>query len=277
MTTSLPDIASWTRFLSEKEIPVLRQTARAIADAREHADQADVRKISAIVLHDPLMTVRLLRFAARHRGKRQVQDLSTVEHALIMLGIEPFFHHFAQFDVIEEDHLPPQALLGLLHVIRRAQRAARYALDWATWRYDLNSEEVAIAALLHDLAEMLVFCFAPQEALKIYALQKAHPGMRSADAQKTVLGFPLNHLQTALCKEWQLPELLAGLMDDAHTEQPRIRNVKLAVDYARHTANGWNDPALPDDLRAIAALMNIDEETLKIRLGLGPGRSDSHA
>lgn len=271
MTTSLPAIASWTRFLSEKEIPVLRQTARAIADAREHADQADVRKIAAVVLHDPLMTVRLLRFAARRRGKRQVQDLSTVEHALIMLGIEPFFHHFAQFDVIE-DHLQPQALLGLLHVIRRAQRAARYALDWATWRHDLNSEEVAIAALLHDLAEMLVFCFAPQEALKIYALQKAHPGMRSADAQKAVLGFPLNNLQTALCNEWQLPELLAGLMDDAHTERPRIRNVKLAVDFARHTANGWDDPALPDDLRAIAALMNIDEETLRIRLGLGPAQ-----
>lgn len=279
MTTSLPDIASWTRLLSEKEIPVLLQTARALADAREHTDDVDVRKIAAIVLHDPLMTLRVLRFAVRQRGKRQLQDLSTVEHAVMMLGVEPFFHHFAQFDVIE-DHLKPhpQALLRLLHVIRRSQRAARYALDWATWRYDLNSEEVAIAALLHDLAEMLMCCFAPQEALKIKALQKAHPGMRSVDAQKAVLGFPLNDLQTALCKEWQLPELLAALMDDAHIERPRIRNVKLAVDFARHTANGWDDPALPDDLRAIAALMNIDEETLKLRLGLKQASdSDRHA
>jgi HD-like signal output (HDOD) protein len=269
MTTPLSGIESWTEFLSNGEIPVLRHTAHALTEAHERVDRINVREIAAIVLHDPLMTVRVLRFSARNRGRRQLQDLSTVEHAVMMLGVEPFFHHFAQFDVIE-DRLKshPQTLLGLLHVIRRAQRAARYALDWATWRCDLNSEEVAIAALLHDLAEMLVWCFAPQQALEVQALQKADPTMRSADAQNAVFGFALTDLQIALCRRWELPELLLYLMDDEHAERPRVKNVKLAADLARHTANGWDDPALPDDFRAIAALMNIDEETLRLRLGL---------
>jgi HD-like signal output (HDOD) protein len=269
MTTQLSGIESWTEFLSNGEIPVLRHTAHALTEAHERVDRINVREIAAIVLHDPLMTVRVLRFSARNRGRRQLQDLSTVEHAVMMLGVEPFFHHFAQFDVIE-DRLKshPQTLLGLLHVIRRAQRAARYALDWATWRCDLNSEEVAIAALLHDLAEMLVWCFAPQQALEVQALQKADPTMRSADAQNAVFGFALTDLQIALCRRWELPELLLYLMDDEHAERPRVKNVKLAADLARHTANGWDDPALPDDFRAIAALMNIDEETLRLRLGL---------
>jgi HD-like signal output (HDOD) protein len=262
-------IDSWTVFLKDREIPVLKQTARALTDAREQADRINVRALSAIILHDPLMTARVLRFAASHRGRRQLQDISTVEHAVMMLGVEPFFHHFAQFDIVEDQLKPyPQALLGLLHVIRRAQRAARYALDWAIWRCDLNSEEVAIAALLHDLAEILVWCLAPQQALDIQALRKANPAMRSADAQKTVLGFPFNDLQAMLCRNWQLPELLSTLMDDTQCERPRVKNVKLAVDLARHTANGWDDPALPDDFRAIAALMNIDDETLRLRLGL---------
>ncbi|OWW21665.1 HDOD domain-containing protein [Noviherbaspirillum denitrificans] len=267
MTTPLSGIDSWARHLSEKDPPVLRHTAHAIAAAQERIDRINVREIADIVLHDPMMTARVLRFSAAHRGRRQLQDLSTVEHAVMMLGVEPFFHHFSRFDVIEE-HLKSQALLGLLQVIRRAQRASHYALEWATWRCDLNSEEVAIAALLHDLGEMLVWCHAPEQALQIQALQKADPSMRSADAQAKVLGFPMHELQTMVCRTWELPELLLTLMDDDASDKPRVKNVKLAVDLARHTAHGWDDPALPDDFAAIATLMNIDEETLHVRLGL---------
>jgi HD-like signal output (HDOD) protein len=265
--TMLSGIESWAALLSDNDPPVLRHTTLAIAAARARAESINVREIAGIVLNDPMMTVRVLRFSAAHRGRRQLQDISTVEHAVMMLGVEPFFHHFAQFDIIE-DHLQPQALLGLLQVIRRAQRAAHFALEWATWRCDLNSEEVAIAALLHDLAEMLLWCHAPEQALKIQALQKSTPSMRSADAQTAVLGFALNDLHALVCRKWELPELLLILMDDAFCEKPRVKNVKLAVDLARHTAHGWDDPALPDDFSAIATLMNIDEETLYVRLGL---------
>ncbi|MGH7461880.1 MAG: HDOD domain-containing protein [Longimicrobiales bacterium] len=118
------------------------------------------------------------------------------------------------------------------------------------------------------MAEVLMWCFAPQQALEIVALQNANPAMRSTDAQTAVLGFSLNELQKVLCKNWELPELLLSLMDDAQRDRPRVKNVKLAVDLARHSANGWGDPALPDDFAAIAKLMNIDHETLMRRLGL---------
>jgi HD-like signal output (HDOD) protein len=269
MINPLSGVDSWTEFLSLKEIPVLRQTVRALAEAHERVESINIREVANIVLRDPLMTVRVLRYCMRNRGRRQLQDLNTVEHAVMMLGVEPFFRHFVQFDIVEDQLKPyPQALLGLLQVIKRAQRAARYAQDWATWRSDLNNEEVAVAALLHDVAEILVWCFAPQQALAIRDLHKNTPNIRSAVAQKAVLGFSLGELQSALCRKWELPELLLSMMDDAHKERARVRNVKLAVDLARHSANGWDDPALPDDFRAIGALMNIDEDTLMLRLGL---------
>lgn len=279
MENTQSGIKSWVEFFSAKEIPVLRQTVRSIAEARGRLDRINARQISAIILRDPLMTVRVLRFTLRHRSKRQLQEISTVEHAVMMLGIEPFFNHFAQLDAIEEQLKPhPQALLGLLHVVRRAQRAAQYASDWANWRCDLNSEEVTVAAVLHDLAEVLLWCFAPPQALQILTMQKADHTMRSADAQQTVLGFHLIDLQLALCTEWQMPELLLHLIDDVHDERPRVKNVKLAVDLARHSANGWDDPALPDDFSAIEKLMNIDHETLLFRLGLKkPGEEDASA
>lgn len=56
----------------------------------------------------------------------------------------------------------PPALLGVLQVIRRAQRASHYAHDWAFEQHDMNIDEVALAALLHDLPEILLWCFAPK-------------------------------------------------------------------------------------------------------------------
>ena len=36
---------------------------------------------------------------------------------------------------------------------------------------------------------------------------------------------------------------------------------------ARHSAHGWDDPALPDDYREIAALLNLKPEIVRQRLG----------
>jgi HD-like signal output (HDOD) protein len=274
LMASLPTgLRYWTDFLGEKDIPVLRQTVRALLEARERAEGINMRDLSAIILLDPLMTVNLLRFTTLHHAKRKLQDISTVEHALMMLGVEPFFEHFSRLDIVEDRlKLHPQALLGLLQVVGRARRAARYAADWAAWRCDLHSEELAVAALLSDLAEMLLWCFSPEQVLEIRALQTRNPTMRSADAQRAVLRFRLGQLQAALCESWQLPELLLSLMDESHAERPRVKNVKLAVDLARHSANGWDDPALPDDYKAIAALMRVDEATVLARIGLtSPG------
>ena len=127
---------------------------------------------------------------------------------------------------------------------------------------------MALAALLHDLAEILLWCFAPRLAIEIRALQSADKTLRSATAQQQVLGIHLFDLQLALCDAWQLPELLKTLMDDANAELPRVRNVVLAVNLARHSANDWTNPALPDDFYAIEKLMHIDRKTLLERLSL---------
>jgi HD-like signal output (HDOD) protein len=136
------------------------------------------------------------------------------------------------------------------------------------WRQDLNVEEVTIAALLHDLAEILLWCFGPGLAVKIRDMQKTDPTLRSVTAQEQVLGIQLIDLQLALCRTWHLPELLARLIDPAEAEHPRIRNVQLAVDLARHSAGGWDNAAIPDDFVAIGKLLNLNRDALIERLKL---------
>jgi len=263
----LDNLEAWVSLFSNAEIPILRQTARRLDEARLNMDKIGGREIAAIVLQDPLMAIRVLAYIQAFHGKHLRSDITTIGSAVMMLGVEPFFEKFAAPLTIETIlKNEPQALLGVLQVIRRAQRASKYAHDWAFERHDINIEEVTLAALLHDLAEILLWCFAPKLAIAIRERQQADKALRSAAVQQDVLGIRLFDLQLALCTAWQLPELLNTLMDDANADLPRVQNVALAVNLARHSANSWDDAALPDDLTDIEKLLHISRETLLRRL-----------
>jgi len=273
-----PDLASWVEFYRQAEFPVLRHTAQGIERLRENADNVNGRTLSAVILHDPLMTLRVLSFIEKNRGTRQKTDITTIERALMMIGIGPFFNTFQNLPQVE-DRLKghPKALLGLLKVIARARKAVFWARDWAALRHDLNVDEVIVATLLHDFAEILMWCFAPKLATQVKVRQTQDHTLRSVAIQKEVFNIALYDLKLALAEEWDLPELLTSLMDANNAEQPRVRNVKLAVDLARHSANGWNDAALPDDYKAIGDLLRLNQETVCKRIGVPEDEANADA
>ncbi|WP_153131433.1 HDOD domain-containing protein [Dechloromonas hortensis] len=268
----LPDIESWVLFFNNNSLPVLRVTKRRLDEMRDNLDRVDARELARVILQDPIMTVRVLAYIQPMRGRALQHDITTIASAVMMAGIEPFFNRFSELLTIEEQLQGEDrhALLGILQIIRRAQRAADYAQEWAIWRHDINMEEIRIAALLHDLAEILVWCSAPKLGLDILARQQAQPTLRSADAQTQVLGFAFQEIQMALCRVWHLPELLQHLINDDNSERARVRNVLLAVRLARHSAHGWEDAALPDDYKDIGHLLNITPEAVRQRIGLAP-------
>lgn len=268
----LPDLDAWSLLFSNNGLPVLRVTKRRIEEMRTNLDRVDARELARLILQDPIMTVRVLAFTQPLRGRSLQHDITTIASSVVMAGIEPFFNYFQNLFTIEDQlkEAGPHALLGVLQIVRRAQRAADYAQDWAVWRHDVSMEEVRIAALLHDLAEILVWCSAPSLGLAIHDQQKANPTMRSADAQKQALGFTFQEIQLELCRVWNLPELLRDLIDEDNAENPRVRNVTLAVRLARHSSYSWEDPALPDDYEDIGKLLNITPDTVRQRLGLLP-------
>ncbi len=253
------DINTWISFIRNAEIPVLKHTAREVARLKEDEDNLSARAISTAVLNDPMMVFKVLSFSQNHRGKKQLQDLVQADQAILMMGTTSFFTYLSPKILVEDmlkANLP--ALMHLLKLVRRAHQAARYAADWATHLADLHAEEVRTAALLHDLSEMLMWCFAPDKMNAIYAMQQADKSLRSAAAQEEVLGFKLIDLQKELVEAFQLPPLLSKLMQDNASGEQRVRNVTLAVNLARHSANGWDDAALPDDYRDIAELLRMD-------------------
>lgn len=266
LTRPLPSLDAWEDAFARAEIPVLAETAETLELMRATEDDVDAHGLAEMISTDPLMSLKVIAHASELKRGRLMADTETVTAALVLMGITPFFRAFGPQPTMEAalaDH--EEALLGLARVMQRAERASRFALGFAAHRADPDAAVIHSAALLHDFAEMLLWLHAPDLALQIATLQDADHSLRSAAAQRQVLGIELADLEQALMKRWHLPDLLMRITNDKHARDPQVRCVHLAVRLARHTARGWDDAGVPDDLHDIAELLNLGEaHTLKL-------------
>ncbi len=275
-------LEAWVDRLSRSEIPVLQRTAQELDVMGSDLERVSVRQAAAAVQDDPLMTCRLLVYVAKvRRGGSATHDIETTEQALLMIGVVRFLKTFTRVTTVEQLlGSKRDALLGALRVAGRSRHAARFARDWAVFRNDLHVFEIATAALLHDIAELMAWIYAPDTMLKMDEVCRAFPRRRTADIQTELFGFTFNDLKLALNRAWQAPAYLMELMDDERPEaHPSHRTVRLAAALARHSQRGWDDPAIPDDLRGISDLLKIPVSAVARRLGidLPPGMVEAEA
>jgi HD-like signal output (HDOD) protein len=266
---ALPSLKAWTEAMSQIEIPILPGTGAELALLREIEDArgtVDAHMLAENLGMDPLMTLKVLVHVSRYCTRLSVEPPETLVGAIVMQGITPFFNAFNQPPTITEwlhDH--PEAQSGLIKVISRARRAAHFSMGFALRRQDEDAVVIQEAALLHDFAEMLLWCHAPKLALEIAHRLKADHTARSAQVQQEVLGIQLAELAQELMRLWQLPYLLIKCIDDRNAVDPKIRSVMLGVQIARHTQHGWEDPhaqaALPDDMAEVGRLLNVSAES----------------
>lgn len=274
LSQPLPNLAAWTDYFRQADIPVLPTTAAELDMLRKVEDErgsVDAQILSHCIVADPLMTLKVLIECSKHRSASRVTDAETVTAAIVLMGIGPFFRAFETLPILSERLAgQPQALMGLQRVLRRSFRAANMALSFAIHRMDEDAAVIQSAALIHDFAEMLMWCHAPALALRMAQMQQQDHSARSSAVQKAVLGIELVDLEQALMKAWHLPELLTRATDDKHAEHPQVRTVMLATRIARHTQDGWNTPwaqaALPDDIAAVADLLNLSHASAQSKL-----------
>jgi HD-like signal output (HDOD) protein len=258
-----PDLAAWCARFDPRQLPVLAGTAEALEELRQNEDAVDAHLLAEAIGSDPLMTMKLLAHVAELRRGREGGDAETVTEALVMLGIPPFFRAFAELETVER-HLAaePQALRGFTQVLERSRRAARFAIGFAVHRMDHDAAVIHEAALLHDFAELLLWLRAPALALQIEQRQQADATLRSCAVQRELLNVELDDLEHALMTAWRLPGLLVQITDEhARHVTPQMRNVQLAIRVARHSAHGWDNAALPDDVLALASLLNLSPDS----------------
>ena len=257
LMTPLRDLSVWTHHFLQAEIPVLASTSQALEALRAIEDDVDAAMLARVIDADPLLSIKYLAHAASRRRGRDATETETVLSSLVMTGVLPFFNQFGLQPTVEERLQDlPHALEALQALMHRARRAGNFALAFAVHRGDTDAAVIHQAAFLHDFAEMLMLCHAPTMELQIRDALQADPTLRTAKAQRDVLNIELDDLRQELFKRWSLPQLLVRISDDKHMDHANVLCVQLAVRLARHSMAGWDNAAIPDDIEAIAKLLN---------------------
>jgi HD-like signal output (HDOD) protein len=253
-----PSLQAWVSQFDLMSLPVLRESAQELEAMRAKEDDVDAHQLAEFIRTDPFFSLKVLGHVSQKFGERLQQAPESVTAALVVLGIGPFFRTFGP-QIAVQDHLAqwPLATERVNKLVERSWRAANFALGFAVHRRDFDAAVVQQAAILHDFAELLMWAKAPQLATTIFELQLADSQLRSAVVQKRVLNIELADLQQALLEHWRLPELLRKITDDKHMDTPQVQSVVLAAQLARHSANGWNNAAIDDDVHAISQMLQL--------------------
>jgi len=137
-----------------------------------------------------------------------------------------------------ESTLNGYAQKGYIRAACRAFHAAFQAWDWAHINNDHAPEEIMLAALLHDVAEMALWVTAPEKMHQFRKLM-LKDRIPTDEAQYIAFGESLEHFSREIAARWQLPELVNDALRPENANNPRIRGVMLAVQLARTTERGW--------------------------------------
>lgn len=253
----MKSLEQWVAETTLESLPVLRRTALAVSRMARNSENLTATDISEIILHDPLMTLKVIGFVNFRSRGRFGASIVTAQGAVIMLGVPPFFDHFAALSTIEDTMQGREKEMnGLLNCLSRAHHAAWQARDLATLRADVKAEEVYVGALLHDMGEMVMWCAAPELMRKIIKAVRRDK-ITYEEAEKSILGFSLWEFQLALADAWKLPELLLTFMDNKNATNPRDLMAIICSALARHAATGWHSARLLADYEVIAGQFNF--------------------
>ena len=238
-------LPQWVAFLRDKDIPIMPRSKERIEVL--DADAVSPKELAQIVMQDPFLALRLLRRAEKHRSQTLGHDTTTILGAVQQVGLRGM--RYAAVD----SPLCDDANVGLQGCEERAVLSASIALHWAAHRADVSPEEVALAALLGEMGELMLWAFFPELPQRALEELKSGRATRNVQAQQQVAGFSFKQLSVSLIETWALPPLIMQLVKGADT--PRANIARIASDAARHLQANPRNPALPSDVVAVRAFL----------------------
>lgn len=239
--------------LTAQPLPIFSYSAMAFRQTLPN-ESAAFKYYGEIILKDPGLAVYTLGQLQPKSGKSRDIQISSMSQAAMLLGIERVKQLPRGRPVLERS-LNGQAKEGFQRAACRAFHAAFQAWDWAHIKQDHAPDEITLAALLHDVAELALWVAAPE---RMHLLRKLifKDRLHTDEAQYLALGESMEHFSRQIATSWNLPPLVHDALRPEHANKPRVRGVMLAVQLARAAERGWHTPKMQQTLELIAEYLN---------------------
>ncbi len=220
-------IEQWAAYFANQELPVMPRSKQLMQQMEaEKGELLSPKELSAIVVLDPLLCLRLLRQAERSKSHRLDNETTTALAAILQIGIDGFRRLLLSSPEVSEENT------GLLKVEKRASVAAQISLHWALGRMDMHPEELAVAALIADTSELLLWVYKPDVARAAQEELLSGRAQRSSQAQMQACGFTFKQLTLRCAELWKLPSLVLQLLRGAASARAQLTRV--CSNAARH-------------------------------------------
>ncbi len=222
-------ISQWVEYLKDKEIPVLPATRAVLQTLREapeeERERLSARDMADIVYADPYLALKILRKAEERRSRQLGHDTTTPLAAILQVGFDEMH------EIVVDSPLSENVLPGCATCEFRSILAAAIARAWADLRADISSDEVAMAALLVEVGELLLWHCAPEMTDKEVRVREWNERYWALAVRPSEIEFTFRQLSMALAQAWGLPGLIVALIKG--TDTPRANIARLAADAAK--------------------------------------------
>jgi len=250
-----PGLEGWVELLSDIRFPILDRTASSVVGIKT-SDGMPMDRFCDSMLHDPGTVLTMLRWANSLPRGRLSSDVTTLESAAMMIGLDKVKRLPSEMDMLQ---LPAadEHMRAYMHVASRSFHAAYQAYDWAIRRADMVPKESFVAGFLNNIGTMAILLNGGDEINRIRDVI-ANDDMSADEAQYLVLGFSIKQLSHALAVRWKLPELVIDTLSADKATNPRVYGVMLACQLARLAEEGWYTQEMTDCIEHVAEHLDRD-------------------
>ncbi len=235
-----------------KDLEPLVSLPEIVARANELLDSptARVEEISEVINHDPVIAARILKLV-NSAFYNFPSRIDTISRAITIIGTIELRNLILastvtkSFDKISSDLIDMDSFW--CHSVFCGLTAKKLSELCKTG----NSETLFLTGLRHDIGNLILLTYFPEQALKIFErVKKSNQSLIEIEGQ--VLGFSTAELGAALLQNWQLPKnlwhpiLFQHSPESAQDYTDEARVLNLAIMVTNTSAPGTKTSSLPD-------------------------------
>ncbi len=244
-------------FEAVERFPVLIESRERVIQAAT-AETSRVGELVDAVESDVALTIAVMRFANRSgvsaggvSGVPEAVDVLKSSGVLAIAGTAPSFDFFESNGGWELK--PERFRIHALATQRAAEKVGR-TVGWP------ERDELAVAALLHDIGRLVISRLHPGFKSYFDAVSRT-PEQRLRD-EREQLGIDHALVGGVLARRWNFPQRIAVAIERHHSEDAEALGAMVAIaDMVAHYSQG--EAVAPERLRRTAEVCGLDADALR--------------
>lgn len=241
-------LSAWMKVISTLNLPSLNTVVSALCELTNDVDSS-AEQFTQLVLRDADLTSQVLKVANSVQYNRSLKPIKTVSRAIIQIG-HLDLKNIALASTLIDGFLKAGPRKRLIESLARSFHSAVQARAIAQYHQQQDHEEVFIAALLLNIAELALLSTGREQVERFIRARNKDPDNENAIAREH-LGVGLRPLGKALSQHWGLGGLVQKAIEGDQSD-PLVKAVMFGDQITRALPMGANNKALRDIIRQIS-------------------------